>query len=116
MSSASTSRRSITGRGRTDRRDARPRPLYGGRMSRDIFRARERAEEEAYFHQRDAVLIEKLRDRAKLDEIVRALAEKLQIEEPAMFAKIKELGVTRDIGSAFVLAPLVEVAWADGHV
>ena len=85
-------------------------------MSKDTFRDRERAEEEAYFHQRDAVLIEKLRHRAKLDEIVHALAEKLQIEEPALVAKIKQLGVTRDIGSAFVLAPLVEVAWADGHV
>ena len=85
-------------------------------MPKDIFRDRERAEEEAYFHQRDAVLIEKLRHRAKLDEIVHALAEKLQIEEPALVAKIKQLGVTRDIGSAFVLAPLVEVAWADGHV
>lgn len=85
-------------------------------MSRDIFRDRERAEEEAYFHQRDAVLIEKLRHRARLDEIVRALAEKLQLEEPALLGKIKQLGVTLDIGSAFVLAPLVEVAWADGHV
>jgi uncharacterized tellurite resistance protein B-like protein len=85
-------------------------------MSRDIFRDRERAEEEAYFHQRDAILIEKLRHRAKLDEIVHALAEKMRLEEPALLEQVKRLGVRLDTGSAFVLAPLVEVAWADGHV
>ena len=46
-------------------------------MSKDMFRERERAEEEAYFHQRDAVLIERLRQKAQLAEIAHALAEKL---------------------------------------
>jgi tellurite resistance protein len=85
-------------------------------MSKDIFRERERAEEEAYFHQRDAVLIDKLRQKAQLTEIAHALAEKLQIDEPALLEYIRKLGVQLDTGAAFILAPLIEVAWADGHV
>ena len=85
-------------------------------MSKDMFRARERAEEEAFFHQRDAVLIDKLRQKAELADIAHALAEKLQVDEPALLEHIRKLGVTLDTGAAFILAPLVEVAWADGHV
>ena len=75
-------------------------------MSKDMFRERERAEEEAYFHQRDAVLIERLRQRAKLSDVAHALAEKLQTDEPAMLEHIKRLGVSLDTGAAFILAPL----------
>jgi hypothetical protein len=85
-------------------------------MSKDMFRERERAEEEAYFHQRDAVLIERLRQKAKLGDVAHALAEKLQTDEPALLEHIKKLGVTLDTGAAFILAPLVEVAWASGQV
>jgi hypothetical protein len=85
-------------------------------MPKDIFHDRERAEEAAYFHQWDATLIEKLRQKARLAEIAHALAEKLQVDEPALLENIRKLGVTLDTGAAFILAPLVEVAWADGHV
>src|SRR5688572_5523007 len=88
----------------------------GGTMAKDMFRERERAEEEAYFRQVDAKLIAKLRQRAQLSEIAHALAEKLQTDEPALLERIKKLGVTLDTGAAFILAPLVEVAWADGGV
>ena len=85
-------------------------------MSKDLFRDRERAEEEVYFRQQDAKLIETLRQKAELGEIAHALAEKLHADEPALLERIKKLGVTLDTGSAFILAPLVEVAWADGEV
>ncbi|OAI56724.1 hypothetical protein AYO47_08725 [Planctomyces sp. SCGC AG-212-M04] len=85
-------------------------------MARDIFQERERAEEAAYFHREDAQLIEKLRRHAQLSEIAHALAEKLHADEPALLERIKKLGVTLDTGAAFILAPLVEVAWADGDV
>lgn len=85
-------------------------------MAKDMFRDRERAEEEAYFRQVDAKLIEKLRQRAQLSEIAHALAEKLHGDEPALLERIQKLGVTLDTGSAFILAPLVEVAWVDGDV
>ena len=85
-------------------------------MAKDIFRDRVRGEEAAYFRQVDAKLIAKLRQKAQLSEIAHALAEKLHADEPALFESIQKLGVTLDTGSAFILAPLVEVAWSDGHV
>jgi hypothetical protein len=81
-----------------------------------MFRDRERGEEQAYFRQQDARLIAKLRQKAQLSEIAHALAEKLHADEPALLERIQKLGVTLDTGSAFILAPLVEVAWADGNV
>ena len=85
-------------------------------MTKDMFRDRERGEEQAYFRQEDAKLIAKLRQKAQLSEIAHALAEKLQVDEPALLERIQKLGVTLDTGSAFILAPLVEVAWVDGDV
>jgi len=83
-------------------------------MAKDIFRDREQAEESAYFKQKDAKLIEKLRAKAKLSEIARALGEKLSVDNPDLLRRITALGITLDTGAAFILAPLVEVAWSDG--
>src|SRR4029450_4851546 len=85
-------------------------------MTKDVFRDRERGEEQAYFRQQDAKLIAKLRQKAQLSEIAHALSEKLHADEPALLERIQKLGVTLDTGSAFILAPLVEVAWVDGDV
>ena len=85
-------------------------------MAKDIFRDRERGEEQAYFRQEDAKLIAKLHQKAQLSEIAHALAEKLHADEPALLDRIQKLGVTLNTGSAFILAPLVEVAWVDGQV
>ena len=85
-------------------------------MPRDAFHDRERAAEAAYFGDRDAALIEKIRTRAKLSEIAHAMADKLRVDDPALLDRIAKLGVTRDTAAAFLLAPLVEIAWAEGHV
>ena len=85
-------------------------------MAKDMLRDRERGEEQAYFRQQDAKLIAKLRQKAQLSEIAHALADKLQADEPALLERIQKLGVTLHTGSAFILAPLVEVAWIDGDV
>ena len=85
-------------------------------MAKDVFRERENAEEEAYFRKEDNKLIAKLRQKAQFSEIAHALAEKLHADEPALLERIQKLGVTLDTGAAFILAPLVEVAWADGGV
>jgi hypothetical protein len=81
-----------------------------------MFHDRERAEESAYFQQRDAKLIEAIHQRAKLSEIAHALGEKLQVDNPGLLQCIINLGVTRDTAAAFMLAPLVQVAWIDGNV
>lgn len=83
---------------------------------KDIFKDRGRSFEEEYFRKHDAKLIEKLRERGKVEEIVEVLAVKLQIDDPALLRRIMALGVTLDTGAAFLLAPLVQVAWAEGGV
>jgi hypothetical protein len=85
-------------------------------MSKDIFHEREAAEEAVYFRQQDEKLIEKIRAKAKLAELAAALADKLQVDDPQLLQRIVALGVTRETGSAFLLLPLVQVAWADGKV
>lgn len=85
-------------------------------MTRDVFKDREQAEEEAYIRDHDAKLIAKLRENARLEEIVAALAEKLQIQDPDLLRRVRALGIDRNTGPAFILAPLVQVAWADGKV
>jgi hypothetical protein len=85
-------------------------------MEKDIFKERGRGEEAAYFRNQDAQLIEKLRESARLEEIAVALAEKLQVDNPELLRRVMALGVTLDTGPAFLLAPLVQVAWAEGEV
>src|ERR1700752_2025117 len=92
------------------------RSTSGETMDRDSFKERERALEEGYFRAQDAKLIERLREDARLEEIVLALAENLQVENPGLLRQVIALGVRLDTGPAFLLAPLVQVAWAAGKV
>jgi hypothetical protein len=85
-------------------------------MDKDSFKDRERAQEEGYFRAQDAKLIEKLREDARLEEIVMALAEHLQVDNPELLRRVIALGVRLDTGPTFLLAPLVQVAWAEGKV
>ncbi len=85
-------------------------------MTRDVFKDKERAEEEVYFQSRDAKLIEKLRENARLQEIVEALAESLQVQNPELMRRVMDLGINLSTGAAFLLAPLVQLAWAGGKV
>ena len=85
-------------------------------MSDRIFEDREKAAEANYFRQHDADLIKKLRDKADLDEIALALRDKLQVDNPDLLQKVRDLGVTPDNAAAFFLAPLLQVAWAEGKV
>ncbi len=82
----------------------------------DILKERGRGFEAEYFQKQDAKLIEKIRERAHLQEVAQALAEKLKVDDPALLERVAGLGVTRETGAAILLAPLVQVAWADGDV
>jgi hypothetical protein len=85
-------------------------------MDKDIFKERERSLEEEYFRKQDAKLLEKLRERGKVEEIAEALAAKLAVGDPELLGRIIALGVTLETGGAFLLAPLVQVAWGAGSV
>jgi hypothetical protein len=85
-------------------------------MLKDLLRERERGFETDYFNKRDAKLIQTIRERAHLQEVAAALAEKLQVDAPALLQRAAALGLTRETGAALLVAPLVQVAWADGDV
>src|SRR5262249_8440243 len=93
--------------------------LYSGLVTRDladVLKDREHGFETDYFNKQDAKLIEKIRERAHLQEVAVALAEKLSVDEPALLERCVRLGLTRETGAALLLAPLVQMAWADGEV
>jgi hypothetical protein len=83
---------------------------------RDLLKERERGEEADYFRKQDAKLLEKIRERARLGEIAKALAAKLRIDDAELLRRVGELGLTQETGAAILVAPLVQVAWAEGTV
>jgi len=85
-------------------------------MDKDKLKERGRSLEEEYVRKQEAKLVEKLRERARLEEVSAALAQHLQVDNPDLLRRIMALGVTLETGAAFLLAPLVQVAWAEGSV
>jgi AcrR family transcriptional regulator len=85
-------------------------------MSDRIFSDREKAMEADYFRKEEARLLEMLRKNASLDEIAEALRDKLQVDNPDLLVAVRDLGITPETVAAFFLAPLVQVAWAEGKV
>lgn len=85
-------------------------------MQDRIFGDREKAAEEAYFRQADARLLETLRQKAHLDDIAVALGQKLQVDNPDLLQRVRDLGITLETAAALFMAPLVQVAWAGGSV
>lgn len=85
-------------------------------MDKGILSDREKAMEANYFRQEDARLLDKLRKANKLDEMAQALAEGLQVDNPALLERVRALGITADTAQAFLVAPMVQVAWAEGKV
>ena len=84
-------------------------------MTKDITRDH-MDDEEAYFKKSDAELLKKMHENARLQEIVAALAENLQVQNPELLRRVMALGITKETGPAFLLAPMVQVAWAEGTV
>jgi hypothetical protein len=83
---------------------------------KDILKDREHGEEAVYFRKQDEKLLQKMRERAALEEVAQALADKLRVDDRELLDRVLELGLTRDTGAAILLAPLVQVAWAEGSV
>jgi hypothetical protein len=77
---------------------------------------REKAMEADYFRKENEKLLEKLRQGAKLDDIAKALADKLRVDNQELLGRVRALGVTPEAAPALFLTPLVQVAWAEGSV
>jgi hypothetical protein len=82
----------------------------------DLLKDRERAFEAQYFRKQDEKLLQKMRERADLQDVAQALAEKLQVDDQELLNRVIDLGLTQGTGAAILLAPLVQVAWAEGEV
>ena len=85
-------------------------------MTNELFKDRERAAEANYFRQQDERLLDSLRKRAPLDEIARAIGEKLQVDNNELLERVRKLGLKPEATPALFLAPLVQVAWAEGKI
>src|SRR5262245_49261957 len=83
---------------------------------KDLLKDRGRGEEADYFRKADEKLIDKMRQRAGLTEVARALAAKLRIDDAELLRRVAALGLDQETGAVILLAPLVQVAWAEGEV
>lgn len=77
---------------------------------------RGRALEEAFFKKQHAAQLEKLRQKEAHEEARRALVEASGIDDMDLIDRLVAIGIHAETLAALTLIPLVEVAWADGHV
>lgn len=77
---------------------------------------RGRALEEAFFKKQHAEQLEKLRQKEAHEEARRALVEASGIDDRDLIDRLVSIGIHAETLAALTLIPLVEVAWADGHV
>ena len=77
---------------------------------------RGRALEEAFFKKQHAEQLEKLRQKEAHEEARRALVEASGIDDMDLIDRLVAIGIHAETLAALTLIPLVEVAWADGHV
>lgn len=81
-----------------------------------IFEEIAKGREEAYFRQKEAELIEQLRQRFHQQQDRERLAEEVGVHDEPILKAFEELGFTRETVMILHLVPLVQVAWSDGSV
>ncbi len=84
--------------------------------NKDPFADRKRSQEEEYFRKQEQQNIEKLRRRTAMEAERKEMAQDLDVSEEAALIELQDLGFTRETAPAVYLAPLAQVAWADGRV
>ena len=72
--------------------------------------------EDAFFQERDKVLIENLKKMQAMKETKESLARVSGITSDKVLEKLVELGVRPETLAPLSVIPLVEVAWADGSI
>ena len=77
---------------------------------------RRRAHEEEYFRQRDQELVDKARLRAQEEGARDRLAERAGVFDEDLLQTLQSLGYTAETVMLLHVMPLLDVAWADGHV
>jgi hypothetical protein len=81
-----------------------------------IFEEIGKGREEAYFLQKEAELIEKLRRKFREEQDRARFADEVGVHDEQILRAFEDLGFTRDTVAILHLVPLVQVAWSDGAV
>jgi hypothetical protein len=85
-------------------------------MTKDFLGDRKKALEESFFARENARLLEQLKAEKDTQETRETLANASGIESAEILEKLCALGVDAETWTAVSVAPLIEVAWADGKV
>jgi hypothetical protein len=85
-------------------------------MAEDILSDRKRAMEEEFFRKRERELLERMKAERTRQTAKQALAAASGVQDEATLDHLLGLGLDPDAVLALRLVPLVEVAWADGHL
>lgn len=85
-------------------------------MTEEFLGERKRVLEEEFFRKRERALLERMRAEQARQTRRQALAEASGLTDDAVLDHLVELGIEPDTLLALRLVPLVEVAWADGHL
>jgi hypothetical protein len=82
----------------------------------DFLDDRRRALEEEYFRRKDRELVEKMRNAAAADRAHDEMSAKTGLHDPELLKELDALGFTPETISVLPLAPIVEMAWAEGGI
>jgi len=86
-------------------------------MAESSFLARRgRSLKDSFYVQQDRALIERLREMQEMEENIKNLAEVSGIKDEAVLKKLVALNIHAETVASLAMAPLVEVAWADGEI
>jgi hypothetical protein len=85
-------------------------------QDKDAFAERGRSLEEDYFRKKDRELIEKMRRAAEVENARRDMSAKTGLHDPELLQELQALGFTPETVPLLPLAPVIEMAWAEGGV
>ncbi len=83
---------------------------------KDAFKERGRALEDEYFHRKERELIAKMRERATAESDRQRIGATTGVADAQLLQDLQELGYTAETITLLHLMPLVQMAWAEGHV
>ena len=85
-------------------------------MAEHLLEDRRIALEEAFFVKHNRELLERLQEKAVRETAIEKLKAASGIEDESLLNELVDLGVSAETLAALGLVPLVQVAWADGHM
>jgi hypothetical protein len=85
-------------------------------MSKGFLESRRVALEESFFAEHNEKLLQKLRDEARTRKTKETISSILGIDDDSVLSQLVDAGLCEETAVALYLAPLIEVAWADGEI